>query len=469
MSALRTSRASAWTGDIRRLSLLLKLPLLIVAALGCSESQPVATSPPEASIAAHSLSGKAVEHIQELSRLTAQAREYEEHLDFDAAAGTWKTFTSKVVKQFGPESWQARNAEFAYTSAIEKSGFDSSQRQQLKQIRQWNEQIKKSVAGNEINNALELSQDVKQLQSELFGEDSIEVGQSFIQIATLESRLGCSDRAISNFHQGIKILAQRGYTDHPELEMAHAGLASAYSENQKYAPAVANQKVATQISGRIWGLDSLNFATQANQLGVIYHRAGNLDVAFNILSQAKLIRQQALGTKHMAYAHSCLNLGVVMLDLQRLADAEACLVESLAIFERELGSDHPLTIRCKSQFASLHMLRKQPELAEPTLNEIVNSMTHPNDLDDKSLLSHQYRLAVALAQQGKYDRAQPLIEQVIEKQQSLFGASDRRTISSMRAYASMLQSTHQKELAAQVNQQINRVAHVVDANDFQRR
>ena len=259
----------------------------------------------------------------------------------------------------------------------------------------------------------------------------------------------------------------RGYGDHPELQLAHAGLAAAYARKGQLAPAVANQKHATRIAGVIEGLQSTEYATQANQLGVLYHQAGNLQVAHDILQATKAIRGRVLGQRSTAFGHSCMNLGVVALDQKQLDEAEENFTVAEQIFAAEFGAGNSLSSRSKSHLATIQMLRNRPDLAERFLRDVVDDLAEAESSDSEGLLAHRYRLAIALARQGKYEDAGPLLESVIDQQRQRFGESDPRTMKSLKAYVLLLESSHQNDAAKAIRQQINRVAKSASGNDFQ--
>ena len=154
-----------------------------------------------------------------------------------------------------------------------------------------------------------------QIEEPLCGDVSMDTARLKLQVGTLENKLGHDDLAIKNLHAGIEIFRGKGIELHPELETALANLGESYSRLKKFGPAVANQKSATQISGHMWGTESLQYANQANRLGVIFHRAGNNSVAVKILETAKQIRKQELGSQSIEFANSCLNLGLSLIHI----------------------------------------------------------------------------------------------------------------------------------------------------------
>ncbi len=442
------------------------LALLVVALSGCGKKEPTANKA-AGNTNRSTFTSPASDFAGEITALTANARQSEENFEFDLAVKRWEQIRQKIVAQLGQDSWQARNAGYALESARAKSQFSAEQRQQLQRLRQINDQVKQSFQDKQFSQALGQSVQLYNLQAQLTGKESIEVGQLAIQIATLQSQLGQIDSAIHHFHQGIEILRLRGYGDHPELQLAHAGLAAAYARKGQLAPAVANQKHATRIAGVIEGMQSTEYATQANQLGVLYHQAGNLQVAHDILHATKAIRGRALGQRSTAFGHSCLNLGIVALDQKQLDEAEENFTVAEQIFAAEFGAGNSLSSRCNSHLATIQMLRNRPDLAERFLRDVVDDFTEGESSDPEGLLAHRYRLAIALARQGKYEEAGPLLVAVIDQQRQRFGESDARTMKSLKAYVLLLESSHQYDAAKAVRQQINRVAKSVSGNEFQ--
>ena len=443
--------------------------LLLILVAGCSQTGSELANEEEASEnVAHDRLAEIQETEQfnkDLEALNELAKSNESEFNFADAATVWGQVQQLVSERFGPDSWQAFNAKLAHDSTFRKSQFDSSELAIEKQITRQLEQVKESIKTKQLAQALATNNKIVELSEQLYGGSSVEFSQALVRSATLESGNQNYSTATKQFHQAIEILRQHGFEDHPDLETAHAGLASAYSKQSKLPPAAANQKEATRISAAVWGRESLNFAIQANQLGVIYHKAGNLDVAFEILDRAKQIREKLLGTDHAMFAHSCLNLGALMLDLDRPDNAEGYLNTALKIFERDFGTDQALTNRAKSHLATIYMLRKKPELAEPLLQSVTKSLEEGGE----EQIQHQFRLSIAYARQGKYDQAKPLLESTIQQQKEKFGSADQRTINSLRAYALVLERTHQTEAAKTVKDHINRVAQQIDSQDFQSR
>ena len=444
---------------MRRIALAI---ICISLVSGCRDPQPVAEN--SATPHAHE---QAEVYGMKLIQLRDQARGLEAELKFSKAAEVWNEIRGQIRSDFGDNSWQEINARIAHKAAIRNDLLLQEHRQELKKIAAIETQIRTAYERKQIQLALDLSQQLLELQQPLFGDVSMETARLQLQIGTMQHQLGQMKRALKNLHAGIEIFRSKGIELHPELEISLAKLAEIYSRQQKYRPAVANQKAATQISGHIWGTDSLQYASQANQLGVIFHRAGNDSVAFKILNTAKAIREDKQGKNSLDYAHSCLNLGIVSLSQQKLDEAQQYLDDARKLFVAQLGIANEYSIRANAQLATIMMLRNRPDVAEQLLNEVLQNAGGRVSTDRK--LEYQYKLAIAMARQGRYARSEPLLQEVLGRQNTLYGATSQQSTSTMKALARLFEATHQKDKLAAIRKQLNQTARVAGGNDFQGR
>jgi tetratricopeptide (TPR) repeat protein len=357
----------------------------------------------------------------------------------------------------------------AYDIAIVKSQFSSEQMTVWKQVENLQMSVQQSLQSGDVQSAYTATRQLSQLKKQLFGGDSFLYGQSLVQQAALDAQVGQFDIAIDNLNDSMSIMKAHELSDHPELMAVHASLANVYLQVSKLKTAVANQKEATRIAGVVFGVQSLQMATQANQLAAFFHRAGNLPVAEDVFRRSLAIREHKLGPDHLAVAHSCLNLGVVLMDAKNLKEAHESLERAGQIFAKESGIDSAISQRCQSKLAVVAMLEQRPDKAEKILKEIIQTFARTEEPDSEVLVTYQYRLSIALGRQGKYSEAGPLMQSVLDFQQRKYGDADSRTVATMQAYAMLLDRTKNEKTAAKIRNRIRQVSHVVDDNDFQRR
>ena len=435
---------------------------------GCSDSEPVtSTQTANQQFDAQSPETQARAYGKKLADLRDQARSLESEMNFAAAAEVWQRIQNQVSSDFGGNSWQAINAKIAHKAAQRNDQLKPNYSTELRQIASLQANIKSAFMRDQYSQALDLSGQLLRLQEPLFGEISMDIARLKLQIGTLQNKFSLDEPALQNLHAGVGIFRARGIELHPELEAALASLADIYTRQKKYRPAVANQKAATQLAGHLWGTDNLQYARQANQLGVIFHRAGNHSVAFDILNTAKQIRAEKLGTDSVEYAHSCLNLGIVTLSQQKLDQAQKLLVEARTIFGEKQGVADEYTIRSNAQLATVMMLQNRPDLAEKLLDEVVRA--GGSSISTSQLVNYKYKLAIALARQGKYETAEPLLQEILGQQKTVHGSSSTQVASTLKALVKVYEATHQKSKLNSIREQLNQITRVASGDDFQAR
>ena len=455
------------------------LLVALVLALGCSSenSEPVAKKDSVA-IQQHdrqqeppisdsgSESQVAVKKLtQSLESLTEQAKQLETDYKFQEAAELWSQVGEILREKFGQESWQFKNAQLSREFAVQASKLDSQQMNQLRLLQNNVANVAKFTAANQAEPALAAALRAHEYSTSLFGGQSAIVGRQWLQMGELQMEAGFKDGARHSFHKGVDVLKGLQIVNHPEVEKAHAALAAIYAQQKQFGPAVENQKEATKIAARIWGENSVDYALQANQLGVIFQRAGRLETALGVLQASEVIRRNELGKNSLPVAHSLLNIGIVQQGMRKYDDAYASYqrAEEILASHNESGS----LLECRSNLATIQMLKGRYSDAEAVLESVLTSLNSNPKTTPVLLAKYQFRLAIAQAKQGKYDRAQPLLEQTLAIQKANLREGDGETIKTMKAYALVLEKTKQFAASKKIKQQIQLVA-AGDDQSFQR-
>ncbi|MEM7455598.1 MAG: tetratricopeptide repeat protein, partial [Planctomycetota bacterium] len=292
----------------------------------------------------------------------------------------------------------------------------------------------------------------------LFGEEAPIVGKLNCQLAGIRQTAGDMDGASSNYHAGIDILREKYCPIHPEIVAAQSALANCYLEMGEFRTAIANLKASTSMAAQLFGEESLQYARQANQLGVAYYRGGDLDTAEQILKGAEAIRRQSLGEEHLLVGHSLLNVGIVMLDQRDYSSAVHCLERAESIFAGSTETSSELLFKSRNKLATVYMLIQQPDLAEPLLTLLIESRKAEFGDDHPDVAMFEFRYGIALARQGKYELAEPAFVHALEVQEEQLGLNNRETIKTIQAYAMLLARTGREDEAKAQAERIIRVA-----------
>jgi tetratricopeptide (TPR) repeat protein len=168
--------------------------------------------------------------------------------------------------------------------------------------------------------------------------DQSELAQNILRVAQLEARLARHAAAFPLFAEGLA-LTERVHGDRArQVGAALVPLGELQQSRGDTAAALASLGRAAAIF-RERG-DSAGLATVDSHLGILEYGRGNLQAAERHF-RASLDYRRRLGD-HPLVAEALVNLGALLEDLRRPADAEAMYREGLAIGTRALGDDHDM-------------------------------------------------------------------------------------------------------------------------------
>ncbi len=392
--------------------------VIMMALAGCTQTEPVADQSAN-NVAAQTPQQRLAEastdreFAEGLAAVTGQAQQLETELAFGQAVGVWKSIDAALSQKYGPESWQAANARLSAIIAEMQMGFVGEQRHDSLRVQELQRQLSEAVKNGDRQAAIKLADSSIQLTEGLFGENSPLVGKQLLQLGTLYSQAGQPDRAISSLHRANEILKTTFHSKHPDIERVHSELGMIYLAKGSFGPAISNLKTATSLAAELWGEDSLNYALEANELAVAYQQTGQPGTALKIHQAAELIRMRKLGLDHALVAYSRLNAGIACIDLKDYELARKYLMQAIDGFQSQNQIEAHLLDRARGKLATVHMLTGLPNLAEPLLEEMLRSQVAQFGTDHAEIAELQYRLGIALAKQGKYDRAEPMLRQAL--------------------------------------------------------
>ena len=92
---------------------------------------------------------------------------------------------------------------------------------------------------------------------------------------------------------------------------------------------------AIEIREKKLGSNHVDVATSYNNIGVVYHRMGELEKAKNYYLRAMEIRKKQLGSNHAHVATSYNNIGVVYGDMGELEKARNYHLRAMEIREKQ--------------------------------------------------------------------------------------------------------------------------------------
>lgn len=153
---------------------------------------------------------------------------------------------------------------------------------------------------------------------------------------------------------GRNVEAERAKHEAIILELQqHRRNAEALANEQKYADAEKEYRVALRICEKNLGTDHSETATCMDSLAANLRRQARFHEALTFAKPALETRLRLFGLFHDHTAHSLWNAGLLYTQLARFGEADDALGKSLVVREKLFGVDHPCVADSVAALASL--------------------------------------------------------------------------------------------------------------------
>ncbi|KAK0641772.1 hypothetical protein B0T16DRAFT_393999 [Cercophora newfieldiana] len=163
---------------------------------------------------------------------------------------------------------------------------------------------------------------------------------------------------------------------------------------------------------------------------------GNYDIAQQMLSEAKKVREEKLGKNDIASLASTSMFALALKDGGKWEEAEKLFIQVMETCKTKLGADHPDTLTSMTNLASTY--RNQGRWSEAEMLEVQVMETRKMKLraDHPDTLTSMANLASTYRNQGRWEEAEELEVQVMEARKTKLGADHPDTLRSMSSLAS---------------------------------
>ena len=203
-------------------------------------------------------------------------------------------------------------------------------------------------------------------------------------------------------------------------------------------------EAAEQLEGEAVG-DPLVVARLQHVVGVALLGLGHLQEAESVLVKACQTRVQLLGDDNLTTVATKHELALVYREQAKLDLAETLYKEALATRIERLGFDDPDTLNTQHHLAMLYYSQGKLDLAEGLFAEVIEHRTARLGPDDPDTLTSRHRLALVYRSQGKIDLAETLCSAVLERRIATLKKDHLDTMASKQLLAVLLslQGDHQ--------------------------
>ncbi len=158
------------------------------------------------------------------------------------------------------------------------------------------------------------------------------------------------------------------------------------------------------------GRNTPRFATDLNNLALLYRDQGKYAEAEPLYKRALAIREKALGPEHPQTVLSFNNLALLYFNQGRYAEAEPLYQRALAIREKTLGPAYPRVATTLNNLAALYDTQGRYAEAEPLYQRALAIWEKTVGPDHPDVAAGLNNLAELYHAQGRYAEAEPLYQ-----------------------------------------------------------
>ncbi len=268
------------------------------------------------------------------------------------------------------------------------------------------------------------------LQRRLHGERSLGVAEVESILASLAYKQGDTKQAEALLQAALATYRALLPADDARVTETLIGLADCLMRYDRDGEAAALLNEALAIRRR-----SRNPADPAdpqialilNEIGLLRHRAMDLDGAERLYRESLAIRRRAHGSVHPEVATPLHNLGALLLTRGRLAEAEAIFREVIALEARLYSGDHPSMADSWGYLG--HTLRSRGDLAgaEAPYRRSLAINRAKRGARHFATLSALHNLGRLLTETGRAAEAEPLLREALAGRRALYGPDYPKT------------------------------------------
>nr|AIE90232.1 serine/threonine protein kinase [uncultured marine thaumarchaeote AD1000_01_F04] len=229
-------------------------------------------------------------------------------------------------------------------------------------------------------------------------------------------------------------------TDQP-LERAAllVTLGNLYAPLGRYREAVEVHRTALEIRRQELGSVHVTVAESLLRLGVAYQQYTDFGQAEDLMRQALTMRRSLMGD-HKPQPMYVRNLVTALRSLGRGAEADELLLEELGRVRAQWGDNHLEVAHILGARADVQRGMQNFEQAETLYRKALRAYEEKYDQTAVSAPGKVRNLASTLSAQGRYDDAELLLANLLERQRSLLGADHLRVANTLKALADTLKA-----------------------------
>jgi len=266
-------------------------------------------------------------------------------------------------------------------------------------------EVHSSLDSNEA--ALDLREELLQLERDLYGDQSRPVIESLRAMAGLHSRLGDRPQA-DEFHQQQMTLSREVFpADSPEMGLAEIALGS----HEIYYGEIISGR--SRVESGIRKLEPQKTTYASEYIAATILLAGqngmeDIDESLAIIRSAYELAEVAFGPGSLYLTTVRLRLASTLTDKGDFESSERHFLAAIPLLESQLGQDHAVTMNAMNNLGYLYARMGEQRKAETLFTDLLERQVVKFGAVSRQVADSTQNLAGAITKQGRYDESVPL-------------------------------------------------------------
>ncbi len=287
-----------------------------------------------------------------------------------------------------------------------------------------------------------------QLFSKLSGPHSTLASSVMNELAQVMDRRGDYSAAEDLYRRAIVIDRATLGTDHPQVAHNLHNLAVVLQEKGDFAAARPLFEQSLIMFRKVLGEKHPDTIEALGNYGRYLQDRGELLEAEKILREALALDQEVRGKDHVQVGYDHVNLAYLLNRMNKYPDAEGEFKEALRIYTAGLPADHVYVASARTGYGETLIALEKAAQGYVEANNALQIWRKNLPADDFHIANTQAVMAHALASQGQFTQAEPLLSASYEKLRVALGPTDPRTQRTSQWLADVYRSTNRPELIA---------------------
>jgi tetratricopeptide (TPR) repeat protein len=267
----------------------------------------------------------------------------------------------------------------------------------------------------------------------------------------LLNELGQVDRAEKYFHMLLKSLPP----NHPDIASVYNNIGTVYNRKGETNLALKNYEIAYELRQKQLPPNHPHIANSLNNIGLIYKEKGNVDTALEYYQKTLKIDEINHPSDHLAKAMTIENIGTTYRDKVDFEIALTYLSRALEMYKRVLPDQHCNIATCLGNIGYVHEKKGDVDVALDYYHQQLKMDEQCLPFDHPNLSTHLDWIVDTYKQMNETDKALTFCQEKLDIQKNKLGESHPRIAQTLMTMAALLKDDNPNEALEYYQEALN--------------